>query len=706
MLISYNWLRELNGTALTPLELRERLTMVGLAIDAVEQSSADSVLDVEVPSNRPDCLSHIGVAREVAVIERSRFSPPEFQLANTQGKAEDFTAVEIRDPDLCPRYSAWIVRGVTIGPSPEWLTQRLESIGQRPINNVTDITNLVLHEMGQPLHAFDLARLAEQRIVVRRAAPGEKVKTLDGVVRELDSEMLVIADAQQPVAVAGVMGGEESEISNSTRDVLIESAYFHPGSVRRTAHKLGLHTEASHRFERGSDPEGVLRAQERCVSLICEIAGGMATENALDIYPAPREARTVSFREARVEALTGVSIEPAEMQRILLMLGFTLVGPAGSAPNSSPNSTGAVNDEGAQIFRVPSWRIDVEREEDLVEEIVRHTGYDRIASALPPASSAGEFYPGEQRKRAVRRALAACGFDEAISFSFIDASHDAQFELIPAMGGGEGSQFVSLENPITEDWTRMRPTLLPGLLNAIRHNLNHGMRDISLFEIGRVFTANRQAGQMPDEREALALAATGGKPQDQAGTSVELDFFDLKGVLQAAVAAMNLPELEFEITTARHLRKGQAAAIRDKSGVSIGTIGMLAEEVASSYKFRQPVFVAEVDLSALLEQAQPAVLYAPLPRFPSVVRDVSLLLERKVTVDALLKAVTEQKIEDCRATQLVGVFSGQNIPAGKRSVTLRMEYRANDRTLRDAEVDEMHWGIVQALEKKFSAEVR
>src|SRR6266516_2437637 len=508
MLISYQWLRELTVTALTPLEARERLTMVGLAIDAVEQVHGDCVLDVEVPSNRPDCLSHIGIAREVAVIENSRVQIPESKIQKTQGRAEDFTGVEIKDPALCPRYAARVVRGLKIGPSPAWLVTRLEAIGQRPINNFADITNLVLHEMGQPLHAFDLSRLGEQRIVVRRAAAGEKIKTLDGLVRELDGEMLVIADAKRPVAVAGVMGGEESEISPGTRDVLIESAYFNPASVRRTAQKLGLHTEASHRFERGADPEGVLRAQERCVSLICEMAGGTATENAIDVYPAPREPRIVRFRPAQVQALTGLSVKPSEIERILTMLGFTLVE---SSQHASPNSDASGKD--ALVFTVPSWRVDVEREEDLVEEIARHTGYNKIATALPPASTAGEYYPGEIRKRAIRRTLAACGFDEAISFSFIDTSHDDQFELIPAITGARdtGERFVSLKNPIIEDQTRMRPTLLPGLLDAVRHNLNHGRRDICLFEIGRVFAANRDQSQMPIERDALALVAIGGQ---------------------------------------------------------------------------------------------------------------------------------------------------------------------------------------------------
>src|SRR5438094_172714 len=304
MLISYNWLRELTGTKLNPQEIRERLTNVGLAVDAVEERDADYVLDVEVPSNRGDCLSHVGIARELAVIENAGVQSPKSQIENAKGKTSDFASVEICDPDLCPRYAARIVRGVKLAPSPEWLRKRLEVIGQRPINNVADITNYVLHELGQPLHAFDLAKLTENRIIVRRARQGETIKTLDGVDRKLDSEVLVIADADKAVAIAGVMGGEESEISNLTEDVLIESAYFDPSSVRRTARMLGLHTEASHRFERNTDPEGVLAAQARCVALICEIAGGVATEDALDAYSKSIESKSVSLRTDRVEAIT------------------------------------------------------------------------------------------------------------------------------------------------------------------------------------------------------------------------------------------------------------------------------------------------------------------------------------------------------------------------------------------------------------------
>src|SRR5689334_6497465 len=300
MLISYDWLKEYIDTKLTPEELRDRLTNVGLAIDAVEQHNADAVLDVEVPSNRPDCLSYVGIAREVSVIERKPLHLPEIKSFKTEGRAGDLTAVEIKDPDLCPRYAARLVRGVKIAPSPEWLVKRLETIGQRPINNVADITNYVLHELGQPLHAFDFHKLGGHRIVVRRASAGEKLKTLDGVERTVTNDMLVIADAEKPVALAGIMGGEESEISSATTDVLIESAYFDPDSVRRTARQLGMDTEASRRFERGADCEGVSFAQDRCLQLICEIVGGIASDDSLDIYPSPFVSRALTLRPERI----------------------------------------------------------------------------------------------------------------------------------------------------------------------------------------------------------------------------------------------------------------------------------------------------------------------------------------------------------------------------------------------------------------------
>ena len=686
MFISYNWLRELTATRLTPEEIRDRLTNVGLAVDAVEARGDDSVIDVEVPSNRGDCLSHVGIARELAVIEKSKVQSPKSRVEQAEGKTSELASVEILDSDLCPRYTARIVRGVKIAPSPDWLVKKLEAIGQRPINNVADITNYVLHEFGQPLHAFDLAKLAEKSIVVRRATSGEILKTLDGVERKLDAEMLVIADAGRAVAVGGVMGGEDSEISNSTTDVLIESAYFNASSVRRTAKLLGLHTEASHRFERGTNPEGVLHALNRCVSLIGELAGGVATEDAIDVYPDPVTTRSVTLRPERIEAITSLRVEENEAKRILTALGFSL----------------RVEHDTGLTFDVPAWRHDVSIEEDLVEEVARHAGYDNIKTALPPASFAGEYHSSEKRKRALRQALQAVGFNEAISFSFVELTND--FELIPAFANQ--SDQVTLTNPIIEDASRMRQTLLPGLLNAVRHNLNHGRRDVCLFETGRVFTGSSDGSQLPDEREALALVATGGMLEaNRAQAARDLDFYDAKGALESAIEAMNLPKADFAAAAVKHLRPGQAAVIRAK-GAPVGSIGRLAEPVAANYKFRQPVFVAEVDLTALLEMPEQPVLYSPLPRFPSIVRDVSLLVDRQVSVGELVSSAEKQSGTHFIAANFVGTYEGEGIPDNKRSVTLRFEYRAPDRTLRDEEIDDVHWSIVKALQEKFRAEVR
>lgn len=695
MNISYNWLRELTGTTLEPRELAARLTMVGLAVDAVHEAGDDFVLDFDLTSNRPDCLSHLGIAREVAVMDGGRVVLPEAAPSRVNGRTDELTAVEIQDAKLCPRYAARVVRGVTIAPSPDWLVKRLEAIGQRPINNVADITNYVLHEQGQPLHAFDLEKLTEQRIIVRRARAGERLRTLDGVERELDEQMLVIADAARAVALAGVMGGRETEITAETTDVLIESAYFDAPSVRRTSKLLALHTEASHRFERGTDYDGVLRAQARCVALICEIAGGTATVDVIDVYPETLTRASVILRPSRVPALSGVEVSTDEIKRILTGLGFA-------------EGSGQETDERLS-FVAPSWRVDIEREEDLVEEVVRHAGYDKISSELPPSHMAGEYQPWESRKRVLRRSLRALGFDEAVSFSFIDAAHDDRFELIPDLVQSQNGteRFVTLSNPIIEGAARMRPTLLAGLLDAVQHNFHHGTRDVQLFEVGRIFAAHKEGGQLPIEQEALALVVSGGAIEEgKAGASHELDFYDLKGALEAAVDAMKLPRLRFAAAQVKHLRAGQSARISTEANQDIGFMGRLDEKAAADYKFRQPIYVAEIDLSRLLEAEETPVLYHPLARYPGIDRDISLLVDTRVTYAELESEILGQRLEYLREIKLVDVYAGANLPEGKRSLTLRIEYRADERTLRDEEVDQMHARIVAALEQKFGAQLR
>lgn len=701
MKISYNWLRELTDVHVSAGELAQRLTMLGLAVDAVRPEGDDFILEFDLTSNRPDCLSHLGVAREVAALLQTSLRLPGTAFDRAEGGMGALAGVEIEDTELCPRYAARIVRGVRVGPSPAWLAERLQSIGQRPINNVTDITNFVLHELGQPLHAFDLATLAGSRIIVRRARAGERIRTLDGVERKLGERMLVIADAERPVAIAGVMGGEETEISDATRDVLIESAYFTPAQVRRTSKELGLQTEASYRFERGIDFEGVRRAQDRCVALICELAGGTATADAIDIYPQPVQTPSVSLRPRRVRQLTGLDVAPEESARILSSLGFTRIEPAASS-NGSEGESGL-------FFDVPTWRVDVEIEEDLIEEVARHYGYDNIADELPPSSVGGEYRAGEGRRRAAQRALTALGFDEAINFSFIRETYDALFELLPGVepdgSSAQANNSVTLTNPIIEGASRMRQTLLPGLLESVRHNFNYGTRDLRLFEMGRIF-ATRSGHELPDEPEAFAIVMTGGALEEgRATVSREFDFYDLKGALEAASEAMNVGALEYEPARVRHLREGQAARVL-LDGQIIGTLGRLSEALSEEFKFRQPVFVAEVSFSALIETQEEPVRYMPLARYPSVVRDVSLITEKRVTFAALRRIVLDLRIEYCRGAELVDVYEGANLPEGKRSVTLRIEYRADDRTLRDEEVDEMHARVLRALEEGSGAQLR
>ncbi|MEP6922852.1 MAG: phenylalanine--tRNA ligase subunit beta, partial [Pyrinomonadaceae bacterium] len=647
-------------------------------------------------SNRADCNSHLGVSREIAAIQNSKLKVKNFEIKNTSGNIEQLSSVIVEDTELCPRYTARLIRGVKVAPSPDWLVKRLEAVGERSINNIADITNYVMHELGQPLHAFDFEKLSGKRIVVRRAEKGEKMTTLDAVEREFDENMLLICDAEKPVAIGGVMGGMDSGISDQTVDVLIEAAFFKRENIRQTSRKLGLATEASYRFERGTDIENVLRASNRCVELICEIAGGTATENAIDVYPNPVEEIVIPFRPARVEALTGLKVEPEKMLPILTALGFEM------REDAAMESI---------VFAAPTWRHDMEREEDLVEEIARQIGYDQIAEELPPAFGAGSYQPNEKRKKAVRQSLSDLGLNEAISYSFIDTKHDDEFELLPDLvdefiEGSNTTKFVTLRDSIIEGAVRMRPTLLPGLLGALRENFNQGSRNVQLFEIGTVFAAFGGSGELPTEKEAFAIVMTGGASlANRAEAARELDFYDLKGALESAVEAMNLPGLNFAAARVKHLRDGQAAVVF-LGGEQIGSVGRLSDAVAANYKFKQAVFVAEVDLQKLLATTSQPVLYQPLSRFPNISRDISLLIKRSVTFGEITDFIASEKPEFWQSIEFVDVYQGKGIADDERSLTIRLEYRALDRTLREEEAEYSHNAILTALEKRFAVKLR
>ncbi len=691
MNISYNWLKDLVEVDLSPQELAAKLTNVGLAVEGIHALEDDFVFDIDLTSNRSDCLSHFGVSREVAAIENAKLKIKNYE--DQKPKTENQNLVSIQDADLCSRFTARIIRNVKIGASPDWLVKRLEAVGERSINNVADITNFVMHELGQPMHSFDLNNLKENRIVVRRARNGETIKTLDEVERKLDETILAICDAEKPVAVAGIMGGFDSSITENTTDVLLEVAYFKRENIRQISRNLNLSTEASYRFERGVDIENLIRASNRATELICEFAGGEAGEFA-DIYPTKFKPITIESKNIQmaVKRLTGLEVEESEILRILSALGI-----------EAPLGIG----EFSLIFTSPSWRHDLAIEEDLVEEVARIVGYDKIGEEIPLGRSAGEYQPTEPRKKLLRRTLANLGFDEAVSYSFIDTRNDDKFELIPNLVHENlDEKFITLKDSIIEGAVRMRPGLLAGLLDAVHTNFRHQRRDVKLFEIGKVFSASAKENDLPEETELLALVVTGGGILENKAAPVrELDFYDVKGALEAAVNSLNLPDLEFVAGNVKHLRKGQSAQVLlyEKA---VGTIGRLNDEIAAGYKFKQPIFVAEVDLQTLLRAKQNEILYKPLHVFPSIVRDISLLVKRSANFAEIKQVIKKQGFELLRKIEFVDIYEGKGVAEDERSITIRLAYRANERTLIDEEVDVVHREILSALETNLGARQR
>ena len=675
--------------------MAEKLTRVGLAVEGIHPHGDDFVFDIDLTSNRPDCLSHLGVAREIGVMtgsrifEKAQTMPVEMDVPLPSILAPDI--VRIEEPELCHRFTARIIRNVKIGPSPHWLVNRLEAIGERSINNVADITNYVMHELGQPMHAFDLDKLAEKRIVVRLTKAGETITTLDDVERKLDDTMLMICDAEKPAAVGGVMGGLASSINESTVNVLLEVAFFKRENIRQTSRKLGLTTEASYRFERGVDIDNLKAASDRAAEMIQELAGGELGE-FIDVYPTKHKQKTINAPDltTAVTRLTGLDVGQSNGLRILCALGIE--------PDDLSRPT---------VFTSPSWRYDITIEEDLVEEIARHAGYENIGVELPPAYGAGEYQASEVRKKLMRQSLTDLGFDEAISYSFIDTKFDEQFKPVPGLvGSDDGEKFITLQHSVIEGAVRMRPTLLPGLLDAVRLNLNHQRRDLRLFEIGKVFASSSGEDVLPVEREIFSLIVTGGETLKKRLLSPRtLDFYDAKGAVEAALEAVGFESLEFRNSDAKHLRPGQAAAVYIDGGC-IGTVGRLNEQISAEYKFRQPVYLAEIDLDAVFSRNTQPVLYRPLHKFPSIIRDITFLVDRATTFDDIRSAVIDHGAEICRNVGFVDIFEGRDVDEGKRSLTIRLEYRSDEGTLLDDDVAAVHRDILESLRKTLNVEPR
>jgi phenylalanyl-tRNA synthetase beta chain len=650
----------------------------------------DTVLEVNVTPNRPDALSHLGIAREVAAACGGAVAHPSPGLRQEAPAASSLVKVRIEAPDRCWRYAARVVEGVRIGPSPAWLAARLEACGVRSISNVVDATNFVLLERGHPLHAFDLDKVAGGEIVVRMARPGEKMTTLDGVERALSADDLVIADRDRASALAGVMGGGESEISPGTTRVLLESAWFEPTGVRRTAKRHGLHTEASHRFERGVDPEGVVAALDRCAAMIAELSGGVVRRGAVDVHPHRRKAVLVPLSWKRPSELLGAPVSRKEAREALESLGFELSRATAKAG----------------VFKVPTWRLDVTREEDLVEEIVRLRGFAGIPETLP-AIVADAPVPSRSAVVAerARQSLEAAGFSEAVNFSFV-----APADLEPLAPGGKGG--IALKNPISSDLAVMRSSIVPSLLKGLAYNRRQRVEDVRLYELAAVYHPHAEvaAGDAPAHEEVrLAGVASGRRhPVGWATSGDPVDFHDLKGALESLCEGLGIDGVRFRHggPSWLHPRSAATLEVRDGDGkaAALGVAGELHPRVASAFDLPRGVFAFELSFEALVRAASVVRGHADVARFPAVLRDLAVVVPDASEARAILDLVREEPlVED---VTLFDVYRGAPIPEGKKNLAMAIRYRASDRTLTDAEAEAAHARIVERLRGAAKAELR
>ncbi|HUD48396.1 MAG TPA: phenylalanine--tRNA ligase subunit beta [Candidatus Baltobacteraceae bacterium] len=647
------------------------------------RQGSDVVYDLEITPNRPDWNSVIGIAREISALTGNPLRVPEIEIASLRIAAETgkgVVSVRIDEPELCPRYTGRVIRGVEVGPSPAWLRSALEKVGLRSINNVVDVTNFVMLETGHPLHAFDLHLLEGGKIIVRRAAEGEKFVTLDGKERVLTDRMLLIADETKGVALAGIMGGQNSEINSSTADVLLESACFKPQNIRATSRKLDLRTDSSYRFERGADVGICDWASRRAAQLILETAGGTLLEPGVDAYPTPAAPRELILRPEKTNELLGIEIPAQTQADFLTRLGFRSIAPGGMA------------------FRVPTFRVDIKREVDLIEEIGRLYGVDKIPSTAPRgAVGANAFDAVHDQIAEGRRLLAGLGLLEAQGQTLIS---EGAAKLRDA-----ATSPVALQNPLSSDMNVLRASLLPGLLESLRHNVNHKNDDAGLFEIGRVFVP--VDGKFKEERR-LGLALTGRRlPAFWSGADREakFDIYDLKGMLEEFFEHFGLRGVSWT-------GRGQADAFFLESAsvqlgkLGLGEMGQLAPGVQKSYDLRDPVFLAELNFDLLLARRNPVKSFKPLPAYPSIRRDVAMLLPEATLHEAVLNVVRQAKPQNLEKAELFDVFRGKNVPEGQKSMAYAFTYRNPDRTLTDAEVNAAHGALIEQLRQTLHATVR
>lgn len=656
---------------------------------------SDMVFEIGLTPNRPDCTSIIGIAREVAAIQKTSLRLPDLPLEEADGPVSDITSVTINAPDLCPRYTAKVIENVTIGESPAWLKDRLLSVGLRPINNIVDVTNFVMLETGQPLHAFDFTFLEEGRIVVRCAEGAEPFTTLDGKARTLSGEMLLICDGKKPVAIAGVMGGENSEIQNSTQTVLIESAYFNPASVRKTAKQLGLSTDASYRFERGIDPNGTINSLLRATRLMVEVAGGNPVGGIIDVHPNPSPIRSIPLTVSGTNRLLGTDLSREAIVDLLGSIDIVC------APEADPK------DSNAMVFAVPSYRVDLERPEDLMEEVARRFGYENISTTLPvvaPTDRSRRRATPRSLRELCREKMIGFGFFEAVNYSFISRENTEKLLLSK---NDPRQRTLAILNPLSEEQAVMRTSLLPGLLETTARNLSKQIKTLRLFEVGKVFF-DQGGGQLPEEREVLAGLWTGNRTANAwCNQSTPCDFYDIKGVVSELLTGLDVKEATYTREGAAdgpYLRPGHGAGI-SVDAASVGLVGEIHSKVMSAYGLKQPVFVFELMLDRIIGLLPDRKRVSSISKFPSVSRDVTLIVDKNLESQRILDQVKQMEAQLVERVHLFDVFEGGAVAEGKKSVSFRIVYRSSEKTLEDDAVNTIHTELCDRIIKDFNADL-
>jgi phenylalanyl-tRNA synthetase beta chain len=682
MKLSPNWIRDFVDLSVDDRQLAEGLTGVGIAVEGISGSGPDTVFEMEIGTNRPDAMNHYGVAREAAAIYDLPLKQLEPKLPSSEGESEFPIIVE--EPQLCPRFSARVIRGTEIKASLEKIAHRLQLLDQRPISNAVDATNYVLWEMGKPTHVFDMDLLEGGRLVIRKAKKGEKLKTLDGVERTLTSEDLVVCDAKRPVGLAGVMGGFDTMITDKTRNILIESAWWDPGTVRKSSRRHGIHTDASHRFERGADFESTILSCDLVAALILESGGGELVGDVIDVVSKKMDLAPVVLRLSEVHRILGGNLTAGEIFRILKKLGFGVI-PEGQADTQ---------------FRVhiPSWRLDVEREIDVIEEIARLHGYDKFENTLPAYSGAVVELPHAAMDAALRTRALALGYNEAISLTFISHADAEKFS---------SASVLELENPLSDEASVMRTSMAPGMLDMLAWNLNRDSEKVRLFEIGHVYEMSGGERAEPPRaclgatlaavKESLPVGGALDVSKGEPAAAVEA-FRSFKGDVENLLSPFACGEMSFDRQTAEYFHPGRSARVL-MDGAPVAQFGQVAESVKAERKLRQDVFLAEIDLEKLHAIGLREVRFAPLTKYPAVERDFSFVFGDEVEFEAMRQAVAGLRLSALRAFAPVEIFRGGAIAKGKYSILLRARLQSEEATLRDDQIAQWSGEIVGALKK-------